>query len=96
MAFPKPEDYKTHDGPFGSPADWASKAQRVVEKASSDPDIAAALETLGLPEKPNAVELKRAFRQAALTAHPDHGGKPEDFHEIKAALDVLLNDKEIR
>lgn len=41
--------------------------------------------------KPGAslVEVKRAFRQQALTAHPDQGGDPEVFLKLQRAYEKL-------
>jgi hypothetical protein len=34
--------------------------------------------------------LMQAFRQAAQTHHPDHGGNPEDMRRVCAARDMIL------
>ncbi|KHD87660.1 MAG: hypothetical protein OM95_13230 [Bdellovibrio sp. ArHS] len=36
-----------------------------------------------------ATELKKAFRQAALALHPDHGGNTQQFLELKAHFQTL-------
>ncbi|KYG63043.1 hypothetical protein AZI87_16530 [Bdellovibrio bacteriovorus] len=36
-----------------------------------------------------ANELKKAFRQAALALHPDHGGNTQQFLELKAHYQTL-------
>lgn len=37
----------------------------------------------------NNKDLKRAFRTLAFKMHPDHGGNPQTFLELKAAYDLL-------
>lgn len=34
-------------------------------------------------------ELKKAFRQAALILHPDQGGNPQQFMELKTHIEIL-------
>jgi len=42
-----------------------------------------------LSEGYTPVELKKAFRQAALILHPDQGGSASQFLELKAHFEVL-------
>ncbi|WII71443.1 J domain-containing protein [Bdellovibrio sp. 22V] len=42
-----------------------------------------------LSEGFTATELKKAFRQAALILHPDHGGNAQDFVNLKHQYEVL-------
>lgn len=42
-----------------------------------------------LPEGFTTTELKRAFRQAAKTLHPDHGGSTQLFLELKGHYENL-------
>jgi curved DNA-binding protein CbpA len=44
---------------------------------------------LGLPRDADETAVKRAYRAKAHKAHPDKGGKAEDFHEVQRAYDVL-------
>ena len=45
---------------------------------------------LGLPERSaTPEEIKRAYRKAAKSAHPDAGGSPEKFARIQHAYSVL-------
>lgn len=37
----------------------------------------------------DAVDIRRAYRQAALATHPDKGGNPDDFHCVSLAFEVL-------
>jgi curved DNA-binding protein CbpA len=36
-------------------------------------------------------EIKRAYRDLAITDHPDKGGDPERWHDIQAAYDLLCD-----
>lgn len=48
------------------------------------------LKTLGLTEYPRELNiLKTAYRQKAKESHPDHGGKPEMFRQLKFAYETL-------
>lgn len=42
-----------------------------------------------LPEGFTEGELKRAYRQAALILHPDRGGTPQNFIELKTQYENL-------
>lgn len=48
-------------------------------------------ETLGVPKSSTGDEIKKAFRRAALKAHPDKGGDPEKFKEMTVAYEVLTD-----
>jgi len=37
----------------------------------------------------SAVEIREAFRRRALLTHPDKGGRPEEFHGVVAAFEIL-------
>lgn len=50
-------------------------------------------ETLGVGRGATPEELKRAYRKRAQKAHPDKGGKPEEFTAIQRAWDVLGDEK---
>ena len=49
-------------------------------------------QVLGLPSgRPlSAAEIRQAFKAAAKTAHPDHGGDRHAFTDLVAARDALL------
>jgi hypothetical protein len=49
-----------------------------------------ALSVLGVGPEATADEVKRAFRAAALTTHPDRGGDEAAFIDAKRAHDVAL------
>lgn len=44
---------------------------------------------LDLPKDASADQIKRAHRKGAMKHHPDRGGKPEKFHAIQKAYEVL-------
>lgn len=44
---------------------------------------------LGVPANAGPDEIRRAFRARALVTHPDHGGSPVAFAEVRAAFDTL-------
>ena len=46
-------------------------------------------ELLGAAKDSNDADIKKAFRKAAMTHHPDKGGDPEKFKEISKAYEVL-------
>lgn len=53
--------------------------------------LTQALKLLTLESPFNLIELKSAYRKAALKHHPDCGGKAEDFIQIDKAYDLLLS-----
>ena len=61
-------------------------------------DYEAACALLGLPcaADPNDIDddqLKKAFRKAALKAHPDKGGSDDAFRKVKAASECIVRAK---
>ena len=50
---------------------------------------------LGLPlgRRPTRVEIHRAYKRAAKTAHPDGGGNARAFLELSAAHDALMKQR---
>ena len=50
-------------------------------------------EQLGINRGADAAEIKKAYRKASLTHHPDKGGDPEKFKEIQHAYEVLSDEK---
>jgi curved DNA-binding protein len=47
---------------------------------------------LGVTEKANADEIKRAYRKLASQHHPDKGGDKAKFQEIQSAYDTLSDN----
>ena len=61
-------------------------------------DYEAACALLGLPcaADPHDIDddqLKKAFRKAALKAHPDKGGSDDEFRKVKAASECIVRAK---
>jgi len=61
-------------------------------------DYEEACALLGLPcaADPNDIDddqLKKAFRKAALKAHPDKGGSDDEFRKVKAASECIVRAK---
>ena len=48
-------------------------------------------EILGVSKNASQVEIKNAFRKAALKHHPDRGGEAARFKEINEAYQILSN-----
>jgi len=48
---------------------------------------------LGLTQAASKQEVKQAFRLLSRTCHPDKGGQSGDFHDIRAAYEVLVDDE---
>lgn len=57
-----------------------------------DPNIIAALVTLGLKEGSivTKADVKAAYRAAAKSAHPDAGGNDEEMKKLNAAYELVL------
>lgn len=43
----------------------------------------------GAHQQPSMADIRTAYRQAALTAHPNKGGRPEDFRQLHEAYERL-------
>ncbi len=52
--------------------------------------VAEAYELLGLSPTANEQELKRAYRRALRTAHPDAGGSDREFIAVRSAYHAVL------
>lgn len=48
---------------------------------------------LGLPQEATPEQIHKAYRKISMTAHPDHGGNPQTWAEVKHAHDVLMDEK---
>lgn len=48
---------------------------------------------LGVSKDADTNEIKKAFKKAAMTHHPDKGGDPEKFKEIQKAHEVLTDER---
>jgi curved DNA-binding protein len=45
--------------------------------------------TLGVPRNASQEEIKKAYRNLAMTHHPDKGGSPVEFQKINDAYEVI-------
>ncbi|WP_437948694.1 DnaJ domain-containing protein [Sorangium sp. So ce296] len=71
--------------------DVRRRVEEQLRRLLGDPAAdAAALAALGLARGATAADVKRAYRQRALAAHPDRGGSHEDFLKLTAARDRAL------
>ena len=85
---------------YGSPEEWMRAAEGMangsagfgrIEGAKSPARTTADLRAIGLDGMPQTKqELLRAFRAAAMTAHPDHGGSNEAIRAVLEAYQRLL------
>ena len=50
-------------------------------------------EVLGVPITASPEDVKRAYRKAARTHHPDHGGDAAEFHRVALAFEVLSDPR---
>lgn len=46
---------------------------------------------LGVDQKSNSDEIKKAYRRKAKKSHPDSGGSEEDFNKLNKAYMILIN-----
>jgi len=56
---------------------------------SGEQDVPYAYDVLGVHRDSTPDEIRCAFRRAALLHHPDKGGDPERFNDVKLAYDLL-------
>lgn len=54
---------------------------------------AEAAQTLGVGANATSEEIRAAYRRAALQHHPDRGGTAADFHRVKTAAAILLEQQ---
>ncbi len=47
--------------------------------------------TLGVPRDAPPKDIEKAYKRRARDLHPDRGGDPEKFRELKLAYDILRN-----
>jgi len=57
--------------------------------AREEVDTQGLYDILGIEKNATEKEIKRAWRKAAKTHHPDRGGDPEEFKKFEQAHDVL-------
>jgi hypothetical protein len=45
-----------------------------------------------VPRNADRAAIRRAYRDKARRTHPDSGGSPQEFEEVKAAYDTLIDE----
>jgi hypothetical protein len=68
---------------------WTDRADTPPRRARPAPRTSV-WHILGVDAHATVDEIKRAFRARAHTTHPDHGGDPERFRELRRAYDDAL------
>jgi hypothetical protein len=64
---------------------------RPVPRAKPERPVArSAWEMLGLTTGASLAEIKTAFRERALSTHPDHGGDADEFRALYRAYERLV------
>lgn len=54
--------------------------------------MSKAFATLGLPETATPDEVKAKWRELVMVRHPDRGGDPCDFNEIRKAYKIAMEE----
>lgn len=54
--------------------------------------MSKAFETLGLPETATPDEVKAKWRELCMVHHPDRGGDPVEFNEIRRAYKIAMKE----
>ena len=63
--------------------------RRSTRRGAHNPDPSEYYALLGVPVDCTLEEIKRGYRQKALSSHPDKGGDPEVFKRVAEAYSVL-------
>jgi len=50
-------------------------------------------ELLGISRESTQEEIKDAFRKKAILCHPDKGGDPKEFNEVRTAYEILMDNE---
>ena len=81
------DQFKQSNGRRGSKEKWSKAASQLLKRQGKESEH---LEALGLTEVPESLAaLKRAYRKAMLTAHPDVGGTEEEAAMVNEAYEAL-------
>lgn len=78
---------------FGGGGPFGGGGHSHGPRAPREVDNSKFYEILGVEKSANPSEIKKAFRKAAMTHHPDKGGDSEKFKEIQKAYEVLSNEE---
>lgn len=54
--------------------------------------MSKAFEKLGLPDTATPDEVKAKWRELVMVHHPDRGGSPCDFNEIRKAYKIAMEE----
>lgn len=81
------DNYKKAPGKRGSEADWKKAAEAILALQGGTKNQWLAV--LALTSMPTMSELKKAYKAAAVKAHPDLGGSAEAIHKVTEAYKNL-------
>jgi hypothetical protein len=81
----KEENFYDDSNFFGNPFQDDFKSQRESEEEENEN-----YKILGLKKSASDEDIKQAFRDKARETHPDKGGTPEDFREVREAYESLI------
>jgi DnaJ-domain-containing protein 1 len=79
------------EGPFGSRRARGRRAgagPRPPREGADGPSVAEAAETLDVSPSADEAAVRAAYRDRVKEVHPDQGGDPETFHEVRDAYDT--------
>jgi DnaJ-class molecular chaperone len=71
------------------PSDQTSGPAKPRARVRYPLKVQMALECLGLDEMPDATGIRKAYRRASMTAHPDQGGSHAAFIAVRQAFELL-------
>lgn len=80
--------FETPDTAFDSRDEDGEKEEQSVDPSE------AALAVLGLPSNATEQQIKNAYREKAKAVHPDTGGDPEAFQQVKDAYATVSDSTE--
>jgi hypothetical protein len=65
-----------------------------LEATPTSSRVAEAFATLGVPADASVAEVKAAYRSRVKEVHPDHGGDPRTFRELREAYAIARSRAE--
>jgi hypothetical protein len=83
------------DDPGGFGRATGSRPEGALDTPTMLGPSADALETLGLNWPCSIAQARGAYHRLALQAHPDHGGRPEDFIRLQFAYRAVIDRCEL-
>ena len=66
-----------------------------ARRAATGSEGSSIWQVLGVHAHATVADIKRAFRVHALATHPDHGGDPDRFRELRRAYDEALRRRRL-